>query len=60
MAGVRRATERDGSLDLEIDAGLDTAPLVRALVLAGGEVEEVRRGDATLEETFLKLVEEKK
>ncbi|MEA3199596.1 MAG: type transport system ATP-binding protein [Thermoplasmata archaeon] len=59
LAGVREVSERQGALDLTVEAGFDPAPLVRALVLAGCDVQEVRRGDATLEETFLKLVEEK-
>ena len=36
----------------------DTAPLVSLLVGAGVQVEEVRRGKASLEEVFLKLMEE--
>jgi len=59
VAGVRDAVARDGTLEVTVEPGFDTAPLVRALVVAGCDVQEVRRGDASLEETFLKLVEDK-
>jgi ABC-2 type transport system ATP-binding protein len=36
----------------------DTAPLVSLMVSAGVQVEEVRRGKASLEEVFLTLMEE--
>jgi len=39
---------------------VDVAPLVRLIVSAGGEVEEVHKGKATLEEVFLTLMEEEK
>ena len=34
------------------------APLVSLIVQSGGEVEEVRRGKASLEDVFLTLMEE--
>jgi ABC-2 type transport system ATP-binding protein len=37
-----------------------TAPLVSLIVSAGAQVEEVRRGNASLEEVFLTLMEEEK
>ena len=43
-------------VDLRGDAGM--GPLVSLIVQAGAEVEEVRRGKASLEEAFLSLVEE--
>jgi ABC-2 type transport system ATP-binding protein len=36
------------------------APLVNLIVGAGGQVEEIRRGKASLEEVFLTLMEEEK
>ena len=45
-------------LEIEVRDDTDTAPLVGAIVSAGGQVEEVRRGKASLEEAFLELVEE--
>jgi ABC-2 type transport system ATP-binding protein len=44
------------AIDLHGDA--DTAPLVGLLVAAGAQVEEVRRGKASLEDVFLTLMEE--
>lgn len=43
---------------LQLNGKAETAPLIRLLVSAGAEIEEVRKGDASLEEAFLKLVEE--
>ena len=57
VAGV---AVRNGRLvvDLRADAGSDLAPLIGAVVSAGAQIEEVRRGKASLEEVFLSLVEE--
>jgi ABC-2 type transport system ATP-binding protein len=38
----------------------DTAPLVSLMVAAGAQVEEVRKGKASLEEVFLTLMEEER
>jgi ABC-2 type transport system ATP-binding protein len=46
------------TIDLREEA--DTAPLVSLMVSAGVEVEEVRRGKASLEEVFLTLMEEER
>ncbi len=45
-------------IDLREEA--DTAPLVSLMVSAGIQVEEVRRGKASLEEVFLTLMEEER
>ncbi len=45
-------------LQIELRPGSDVAPLVTAVVGAGGQVEEVRKGSASLEEAFLELVRE--
>jgi len=59
-AEVRPSDSQGGRLliDLGTDAGL--APLIRLIVEAGGEVEEARRGKASLEEAFLTLIEEER
>jgi ABC-2 type transport system ATP-binding protein len=48
----------DNRIAVELDGEADTAPLVRLLVHAGVEIEEVRRGEASLEEAFFSLVRE--
>ena len=45
-------------LEIELNEETDTAPLVSILVGEGAQVEEVRRGKASLEEVFLTLMEE--
>ncbi len=49
---------RNGHLIIDLCQETATAPLVSLLVGAGAEVEEVRRGKASLEEVFLTLMEE--
>ncbi len=55
---VTEVALQDGVLSLTLREGMDTAPLVAALVKAGVQVEEVHRGEASLEEVFLTLLEE--
>ncbi len=50
----------DGQLSLELRGEADMAPLVSLLVNAGAQVEEVRKGKASLEEVFLTLMEEER
>jgi ABC-2 type transport system ATP-binding protein len=47
-------------LTIDLRGEADAAPLVSLLVGAGVEVEEVRRGKASLEEVFLTLIEEER
>ncbi|MBS3784981.1 MAG: ABC transporter ATP-binding protein [Anaerolineae bacterium] len=47
-------------LAIDLREGADTAPLVGLMVGAGVQVEEVRRGKASLEEVFLTLMEEER
>lgn len=49
---------REGRLFLQLQGQPELAPLVTLLVQHGAQVEEVRRGQASLEDVFLKLVEE--
>jgi ABC-2 type transport system ATP-binding protein len=55
---VAHADLHNGHLLLELRGESEMGPLVSVLVLAGAEVEEVRRGKASLEEVFLTLMEE--
>jgi ABC-2 type transport system ATP-binding protein len=47
-------------LIVDLREQVDTAPLVNLLVEAGVQLDEVRRGKASLEEVFLTLMEEEK
>jgi len=51
---------RNQSLEIDLHQETDTAPLVSLLVNTGVQVEEVRRGKASLEEVFLTLMEEER
>jgi ABC-2 type transport system ATP-binding protein len=55
---VTAADLQNGRLVIDLAGDVPVAPLVRLLVNAGAEVEEVRRGKASLEEAFLALLEE--
>jgi ABC-2 type transport system ATP-binding protein len=55
---VRGVAGANGRLTIDLQAGVQTAPLVRLLVESGAEVEEVHKSKASLEELFLTLVEE--
>lgn len=49
-----------GKLLVRLREGARGAPVVSALVAAGAQVEEVRRGAASLEEAFLSLMQEER
>lgn len=55
---VAAARLENGGLVVDLHGDASAAALVRTVVLAGGEIEEVRRSRATLEDAFLTLVEE--
>jgi len=56
---IASAEMQNGHLTLELaDQQVRMAPIVAALVEAGVQIEEVRRGQASLEEVFLSLMEE--
>jgi ABC-2 type transport system ATP-binding protein len=55
---VAAAQMQNGSLIVELTENIEAAPLIRLIVEAGGEVEEVHRGQASLEEAFLALMNE--
>lgn len=46
-----------GSLHIELRNGADAAPLIALVVQGGGQIEEVRRTGASLEQVFLSLME---
>jgi ABC-2 type transport system ATP-binding protein len=48
----------NGRLAVVLHDGAEAAPLVTELVAGGAQVEEVRRGQASLEEVFLTLMDE--
>ena len=48
----------DDRLVLQLRGSVKSAPLVNLIVMAGGEVEEVKKGKASLEEVFLLLMQE--
>jgi ABC-2 type transport system ATP-binding protein len=54
---VTDVTCRNGHLRIDLRDGARVAPLVRLLVEHGAEVEEVRKGSASLQEAFLELME---
>jgi ABC-2 type transport system ATP-binding protein len=55
---VAAVEAQNGRLAIDLNHETATAPLVNLLVGAGVQVEEVRRGKASLEEVFLTLMEE--
>ncbi len=55
---VASASLQNGRLIIDLNVGSAVAPLVSLLVHGGAEVEEVRKGKASLEEVFLSLMEE--
>ncbi len=55
---VASAEEQNGRLILSLH-GTSVAPLVSLIVREGGEVEEVRKGVASLEDVFMTLMESK-
>lgn len=55
---VAAVETNNGRLVVDLCREMEVAPLVSLLVGAGAEVEEVRRGKASLEDVFLMLMEE--
>jgi ABC-2 type transport system ATP-binding protein len=55
---VSDLAQRDGSLVISLKPSAVSAPLVSQLVMSGVQIDEVRKGQADLEETFLSLVED--
>jgi len=57
VAGVE---QQNGSLLIDLRGEAEAGPLVSLIVKSGGEVEEVRRGEGSLEDVFLTLMKENK
>lgn len=55
---VKRVEANGARLIVELSATSDPAPLVKLVIDYGGQIEEVRRNHASLEEVFLTLMEE--
>jgi ABC-2 type transport system ATP-binding protein len=55
---VKSAAIQNGHLFVNLRGSTKAAPIVAALVGAGVQIEEVRRGQASLEDVFLALMEE--
>jgi ABC-2 type transport system ATP-binding protein len=58
QAGVSQALIENGRLIVTLKNGAGVAPLVSLIVRAGGEVQEVRSGQGSLEDVFLTMMEE--
>jgi ABC-2 type transport system ATP-binding protein len=58
QAGVSQAFVEGGRLMLVLKNGADVAPLVSLIVREGGEVQEIRSPQGSLEEVFLTMMEE--
>jgi ABC-2 type transport system ATP-binding protein len=58
QAGVSQAFVENGRLVLVLKNGQEVAPLVSLIVREGGEVQEIRNGQGSLEEVFLTMMEE--
>jgi ABC-2 type transport system ATP-binding protein len=59
MPEVAQVAFHPDRLDIQFrDGNSRNAPLVSVIVQNGGEVEEIRRGEASLEEVFLTLMKE--
>jgi ABC-2 type transport system ATP-binding protein len=57
---VSTAEIRNGRVVIDLQGEVNIAPLISLMVGAGAQIEEVRRGKASLEEVFLTLMEEEK
>jgi ABC-2 type transport system ATP-binding protein len=57
---VAAANVHNGRLSIDLRANLDVPSLVSLLASSGVQVDEVRRGKASLEEVFVTLMEEEK
>jgi len=57
---VADAHLRNGRLLIDLKGEVDIAPLVSLIVTSGAAVEEVRKDKASLEEVFLRLMEEER
>lgn len=54
---VARVEVIDGHLTVDLVGSVDVAPLISVIIASGAQVEEARKGRATLEQAFIDLVE---
>jgi len=57
---VANVVLQNNHLTIELRGESKVAPLVSLIVRSGGEIEEVRKGKASLEDVFLTLMEEER
>lgn len=57
---VRGVSVQNNHLTLDLADNVDTAPLVQLIVTHGGQIDEVRKGQSSLEDVFLTLMDEEK
>jgi ABC-2 type transport system ATP-binding protein len=57
---VQSAGIHDGKLVIELNEGAEISTLIPVLIQAGVEIDEIVKGKVSLEDVFLKLVEEDK
>lgn len=57
---VRSISVQNNHLTLDLAENVDTAPLVQLIVTNGGQIDEVRKGQSSLEDVFLTLMDEEK
>ncbi len=57
---VSKVLAGDGSLEIDLHDGSDSAPLISLIVEAGGRIQEVHKEIVSLEQVFLRLIEEGK
>jgi ABC-2 type transport system ATP-binding protein len=55
---VAKVEQQNGGLLIELSSETEIGPLVSLIVQSGAEVEEVRRGESSLEDVFLMLMKE--
>lgn len=55
---VKGVTRQNGHLEVRLSSPADTSNLLTFLITAGAQVEEVHKNQASLEEVFLKMMEE--
>ena len=60
VPGVQQATIRESHIDATLDPGSSAAELVRFVVERGGQIEEVHRGAASLEDVYLQMTDPRK
>jgi ABC-2 type transport system ATP-binding protein len=60
QAEVSQASVENGRLVLVLKDGASAAPVVSLIVREGGEVQEVRSGQGSLEDVFLTLMDEER